>query len=224
MGGRRAATITLSHRQREILVSIKQATTAPQRLAERARFVLWSADGLLCVEQAAQAGAEVNEQRVRRWRRRWAQAENRLGEAEREGASDKELRALIEGVLSDDYRCGVPPKFSAEQIAQLISLACEPPSDSGLPVSHWTPTELAQELARRAIVESISPRHVDRFLKGGGRSTAQNEVLADAQGRRPRAAQCRDPTGVRRVRGSSTAPRARCAPRELRREDGHPGT
>ena len=27
----------------------------------------------------------------------------------------------------------------------IIALACEPPAQSGLPVSHWTPTELARE-------------------------------------------------------------------------------
>jgi len=52
-------------------------------------------------------------------------------------------------------------------VAQIISLACEKPEDSGLPVSHWTPPELAREAAKRGIVESISPRQVDRFLKGG---------------------------------------------------------
>jgi hypothetical protein len=55
-------------------------------------------------------------------------------------------------------------KFSAEQIAGLIALACEPPADSGLPVSHWTPPELAREAVKRGLVQSISPRQVDRFL------------------------------------------------------------
>lgn len=46
-----------------------------------------------------------------------------------------------------------------------------------LPVSHWTP-ELAREAAKRGIVESISPRQVDRFL-GGGPTAAQEPVLVD---------------------------------------------
>jgi hypothetical protein len=67
-------------------------------------------------------------------------------------------------VLSDEQRCGGPAKFSPEQVTAIIALACEPPADSGLPVSHWTPRELSREASKRGIVESISPRQVDRFL------------------------------------------------------------
>jgi len=33
-------------------------------------------------------------------------------------------------------------------------------------VSTWTPRELADEAVKRGIVEQISPRTVERFLKG----------------------------------------------------------
>jgi len=66
--------------------------------------------------------------------------------------------------LPNDERCGAPPKFTPERIAGIIALACEPPEDSAVPVSHWTPPELAREAIKRGIVESISPRRVDRFL------------------------------------------------------------
>ena len=49
----------------------------------------------------------------------------------------------------------------------IIGVACELPEESGRPVTHWTPRELADEVIQRGIVESISPRHVDRVLKGG---------------------------------------------------------
>jgi DNA-binding transcriptional LysR family regulator len=38
-----------------------------------------------------------------------------------------------------------PAKFTPEQVTGIIALARESPSDSGLPVSHWTPPELARE-------------------------------------------------------------------------------
>ena len=91
-------------------------------------------------------------------------AQERMVAAEEEGADDKDFEALIIEVLSDEHRSGGPPKFSPEQVAGILSLACEPPADSGLPVSHWTPTELAREAVKRGLVESISPRQVDRFL------------------------------------------------------------
>ena len=85
--------------------------------------------------------------------------------AEAAGATDPDLEKLIISVLTDVTRSGAPPRFSAEQVAGIIALACELPADSGLPVSHWTPSELAREAANRGIVESISPRQVDRFLE-----------------------------------------------------------
>ena len=106
----------------------------------------------------------MDRQRVRRWRVRWAGASAALVDAEYEGATDKDLEKLILRVLEDDERCGAPPKFTPEQVVSIIALACEPPADSGLAVSHWTPPELAREAIKRRIVESISPRQVDRFL------------------------------------------------------------
>ncbi len=69
----------------------------------------------------------------------------------------------MESVLADAYRSGMPAKFSAEVVVQIIALACELPSDSGLPLSHWTPESLATEAVKRGFVESISPQSVERF-------------------------------------------------------------
>jgi putative transposase len=109
----------------------------------------------------------VDQQRVRRWRTRWAENEERLAATEQEGASEKDLTQLLSSLLADHERPGTPPTFTAEQLTQIIGVACEVPEESGRPVTHWTPTELADEVIQRGIVESISPRHVDRVLKGG---------------------------------------------------------
>jgi len=160
MAGRSVAVVVTA-RQRGILKKFARSKTAPQRLVERARIVLMSAEGRLNEEQAEQLG--VDRQRVRRWRHRWAGARDSLAAAEEDG-TNKDLEKLIVGVLTDDLRSGVPPKFSPMQVASIIALACESPAESGLPVSHWTPPELAHEAIKRGIVESISPRQVDRFL------------------------------------------------------------
>jgi putative transposase len=75
------------------------------------------------------------------------------------------LETAIEDVLSDNPRSGCPGTFAPDQIARIIAVACEPPEDSGRPVTHWTPTELAEEVVARRIVSSISVRHVGRLLK-----------------------------------------------------------
>jgi len=160
--GKRSVEIAVTPRQRVLLNRITRSKKAAQQLVERCRVVLLSAAGLHNEAQGEELG--VDRQRVRRWRHRWARAMASLRAAEAAGATDQDLEKLIIGVLTDVTRSGAPPRFSAEQIAGIIALACEPPADSGLPVSHWTPSELAREAAKRGIVDSISPRQVDRFL------------------------------------------------------------
>jgi len=160
--GKRSVEIAVTPRQRVILKRVTRSKKAAQQLVERCRVVLLSATGMHNEAQGDELG--VDRQRVRRWRHRWARAMASLLAAEAAGATDQDLEKLIIGVLTDVTRSGAPPRFSAEQVAGIIALACEPPADSGLPVSHWTPSELAREAAKRGIVDSISPRQVDRFL------------------------------------------------------------
>jgi len=189
--GKKAAHVTLTPRQRAVIEPLARSRTASQRLVERARIVLMSAEERGNEALAADLG--VDRQRVRRWRTRWAKAFETLMAAEREGAKDKDLEKLILRVLKDDQRSGAPATFTPEQVAAIISLACELPADSGLPVSHWTPPELAREAIKRGIVATISPRHVDRFL---ARRTSGPTVPANVVGERERAAMS-DP-GARR--------------------------
>ena len=162
----RAQEIRLSDQQRAILERWRRnrAGTSAQMM-ERCSIILLSAEGVSNEEQGRRLG--VDRQRVRRWRTRWAKNEERLATAEREGASDKDLAKLVEDVLSDEPRSGGPPTFTAEQLTQIIAVACELPAECGRPVTHWTPRELADEVIKRGIVDTISPRHVDRLLKGG---------------------------------------------------------
>src|SRR5262249_54710308 len=98
------------------------------------------------------------------WRRRWADAFDTLVRIEcLEGLSALETAA--EQVLSDNLRSGCPGTFAPEQIARIIAVACEPPEDSGRPVTHWTPTEVAEGVVARGIVPARSVRHVGRFFK-----------------------------------------------------------
>ena len=158
--------IKVSDKQRAILEKwCRNKAETSQRLFERCQIVLMSAEGLGNSKQGRRLG--VDRQCARRWRQRWADSEERLEKAEQEGINEKDLSKLLKEVLSDAPRPGVTPKFTAEQLTQIIAVACEPPEESGRPVTHWTPPELADEVTMRNIVESISPRHIDRILKGG---------------------------------------------------------
>jgi hypothetical protein len=68
--------------------------------------------------------------------------------------------------LYDAPRPGAPNTFNLEQITQLYAIACNPPEQYGRPISHWSSRELADELIKQAIVESISERQVGiRYLE-----------------------------------------------------------
>lgn len=158
-----AVQVKVSERQRRLLERwVRKASETSHRLRERCQIVLMSAQGLNNEEQGRTLG--IDRQRVRRWRTRWSAQHSRLEEAEAENATDGDLAKLMRGILGDAYRPGAPTRFTAEQVAQIISVACEPPSDHGLPVSHWTPRELAAVVMARGIVEQISERQVGRFL------------------------------------------------------------
>jgi transposase len=87
---------------------------------------------------------------VRKWRCRWL-------------ASDGKTENVKERLL-DAPRLGAPNTFTPEQLTHLFAIACEPPEDSGRPISQWTNRELADEMQKRGIVSSISERHVGRIL------------------------------------------------------------
>jgi len=183
MSGPRPASITLSPRQRAALEHLRRCQTASVRLVRRVNVLLALA-GDPCLEKVAHSQG-LTRISVRLWRDRWLQAADRLAAAEADGVRDPDLLDMVEAALDDAPRPGGPATFSAEQVVAIVALACEPPSKSGRPISHWTHAELADEVKKRGIARSISPRSVGRFLKGGGPAAAQEPLLAQRQPARP---------------------------------------
>lgn len=163
MRGPKPSAIQLTLRQQALLQRLIRRRSAPQQLVCRSRLILLAAQGL----NNSQISQHVSLYRgqVRRWRTRWLASAPRLADMEAANVDDNQLTGAIEDLLSDAPRPGTPPKFSPEQVVQLVSLACESPQDSGRPISHWTPRELADEAQKRGIVHSISARSVGRLLK-----------------------------------------------------------
>jgi transposase len=158
----KAAKITITERQQKILQTFSRSVIAPSRLRQRAAIIVLAFDGLLNEDIAERVG--LTHRQVGRWRRRWANAWNRLIDIEcRE--SRAVLRRAIETVLSDEPRPGAPGKFTPEQVVQILAVACEPPEKSGRPITHWTVLELTDEVIQRGIVDSISPAQVRRYLR-----------------------------------------------------------
>ncbi|WP_286019190.1 hypothetical protein, partial [Candidatus Venteria ishoeyi] len=48
---------------------------------------------------------------------------------------------------------------------QIMAICCRPPREYGYPITHWTGTELAKEVIKQGIIETISVSHLNDFLK-----------------------------------------------------------
>ncbi len=172
--------LQVSARQEQVLERIIRRAKSPQDMVARAKIILQAATPARNAHIAADL--QISLPTVRKWRKRWLVATHQLQEVE-EIAEDKVLEEHIMVVLSDQPRPGTPATFSAEQICQIIVVACEEPEESGRPITEWTPRELADEVSNRKIVERISPRQVGRFLKSGRLETASDGVLAFSRDR-----------------------------------------
>lgn len=162
--------IDLSERSRKIVEEIARQRSTEYRLVVRALMMLAMATGVGNNELARQH--QMDRAVVRKWRNRWLALLPKLQQAEVANQSDKQMRELIVASLSDLPRRGTPPTFTAEQIVQIVAVACEATAKSARPISHWTPSELADEVVKRQIVASISASSVGRFLKSDRFKTA----------------------------------------------------
>ena len=176
--------VQLTARQRACLEQIARRQTSPQRLVRRAKI-------LVALETGANQCHVTRQMRLKRgtvhiWRQRWLALAPKLEQMEADGGPDKALTTMIVAVLTDHPRSGTPATFTAEQIVQIVAGACEEPADSGRPVSHGTPREVAEEVRTRGIVATIRTRSVGRFLKSGRFTAASGGILAQRQAGCPR--------------------------------------
>jgi len=157
-----AAKVLITERQQALLRQIVAASTSPVRLVQRAEIILRAFAG--AENRAIAQAIDLDPTAVGLWRRRWARAWPKLIQIECV-ETHAAFRRAIEEVLSDAPRSGNPGTFTPEQITLILALACEPPEQSGRPITHWTAQELADEAQQRGIVPSISASQVRRYLQ-----------------------------------------------------------
>jgi transposase len=126
---------------------IRQQTT-PQNKVKRAKIIIMA-------NEEAQTNQTISETLgvtiagVTKWTKRWI-----------DRAFDQ-----IEARLEDLPRSGRPDQLTPEQWCQIMALACESPADYSYPITHWTHKELANEVVRQGIAESLSTTHLGDFLR-----------------------------------------------------------
>ena len=171
-----AAIITVSSAQRACLNQLAHQTTNAYRLVRRASIILAAADGES--NSSLSQRWQLDRNQVRQWRQRWLEAQEMLTLCEEADPTGAELKQKILALLSDLQRPGVPVTFTAEQVVQIVAIACEEPQASGRAVNRWTPAEIADEAVKRGIVECISASSVRRFLGGSPTAASSLSVLA----------------------------------------------
>lgn len=152
MRGPKPTPLTLSEKEQNDLEVLVRRHSTPQQVALRGRMILAAADGKNNSQIARELGVSVDT--VRSWRMRWI------------GLQAVPLEELdVRERLTDIPRPGRPSEITAEQTCQIVALACEQPK--ARPISPWTGREIADEVIRRGILSTISPRHAARVLKKG---------------------------------------------------------
>ena len=154
MRGPKPPVVEVSAEVRHELEALLRRRSLPQQLALRARIVLAAADGQNNSQIARSLDLETDT--VRLWRNRWLSF-----------AAIPLPDFSLDQRLSDVPRSGRPIQITAEQRCQIVALACEAPKEAGRPISQWTGREIADEVIKRGILPTISPRHASRLLKKG---------------------------------------------------------
>ena len=165
MARQRARGIILTDKEKEALEKIRSSGRIEHRYHQRALIILKAAAGE--TNYAMAKTLNIMRNTIKQWRKRWLDNKEELERLSLE-KDNKKYRIGILEILRDKDRSGHPIKFTAEQVCQIMSVACEKPQDSGHILSHWGAKQLAMEVEKRGIVESISKTQVGRFLKSGG--------------------------------------------------------
>ena len=137
-----ACPVRVTSSLRRVLIRRARGQKTPYRDKIRAQIVLRAADRQTNTQIAAALAVTMDT--VRTWRGRFAE----------HGLAG----------LADRPRCGRPSRFSAVQRAQVTALACQLPSQAGVPLARWSCPELAREIVDQGIAEAISPATVRRWL------------------------------------------------------------
>jgi len=137
----------LTDQEKETLNRLIAKHKTSQAKALRARIILQFYEGKTINAIATTLGVVYNT--VLKWTKRWK----------------KYSKLNVEERLEDLPRSGCPDKFTPEQVCKVIATCCESPAEYGRPITHWTQRELADEVIKQKIVESISTSEIGRILK-----------------------------------------------------------
>ena len=128
--------IELTADERAELERRAQTPTLPFRDVQRARLILYAADGLPDKEIAVRV--DCHPEVVSKWRRRFCEHG-------------------IDG-LRDRPRAGRPRRFPPQQVAEVVAVACELPTRHGRPLGRFSRTELHRLVIEQGVTDAEGVR------------------------------------------------------------------
>jgi transposase len=177
----KAAKVTITEQQQKVLQELSRSRSEPSTIVQRAAIILLAFAGRRNEEISDEVGLERKQ--VGLWRRRWRDAWEALTRLE--CLEPPRLRGAVRETLRDAPRSGAPGTFTAEQITQILAVACEPPSKSGRPITHWTQRELRAEVIKRRIVDEISESRIGHYLRTAALQPHRRKMWLNTKERDP---------------------------------------
>jgi transposase len=154
-------TFDISKRQFKILKTLIRSIKTRADVRERAKIVFKSYfDNNI---SRCSRELKVSRNTIRKWKNKWIKYQNLLLRTEIE--EPHKLKSTIIKILSDDYRVGRPSIIKSEQVAAIIYISLQEPKLFGLPISHWTAEKIREIAINLEVVEKISTRQINRYLK-----------------------------------------------------------
>jgi transposase len=177
----KAAKVTITERQQRVLEELSRSRTEALMISQRASIILLAFAGHRNEKISIEVGLERKQ--VGLWRRRWRDSWEALTRLE--CLEPLRLREAVRETLRDAPRSGAPGIFTAEQITQILAVACEPPSQSGRPITHWTQRELREEVIKRRIVNEISESRIGHYLRTAALQPHRRKMWLNTKERDP---------------------------------------
>lgn len=143
--------LALSEEDKVYLKSLSKKRTIRAQVVDRARILLYKADGLSYEEIADKLSISTRTVRL---------------------CISKFNEAGVDAALSDNRRTGRPSEISDDAKAWMISVACQRPTELGYAQELWTLTSLHKHIQKNAEkagyprLSTVTKPYIQKFLKG----------------------------------------------------------
>lgn len=145
---------------RTLLTAVSRAYTQGAQIIQRAKILI---DLFYCNNHSYVARKHnTSRKTVGKWNDRFLKFINESWSLNWDQRT--KIKAIV-SILSDAPRTGTVPKFDEKVACRVMALAVRDPEEFGRKITHWSLTELTDEVIEQQIVESIDRSTVGRILQ-----------------------------------------------------------